>query len=165
MLLAALGRTLPRFPDLVSVIAQDGIHRYRDIDIAFAARSPTGELHAPVVRRVDRLSVAEIARECARLAKRAMRGKLDARDVGGACFTVSLIATPNVESFVALPPPLQSAILSLGATRAGARGDRVRSGRPPGRHRDGHLRPRAVRRRAVAEFCAALDRALNPEPA
>jgi pyruvate dehydrogenase E2 component (dihydrolipoamide acetyltransferase) len=165
LLLAALGRTLPRFPDLVSVMAHDGIYRYRDIDIAFAARSPAGELHAPVVRRVDRLSVAEIARECARLAKRAMRGKLDARDAGGACFTVSLIATPNVESFVALPPPLQTAILSLGAMRqelaltaAGPVARPVATATVTYDHAlcDGV---------AVAEFCTALDRALNPEPA
>src|SRR5262249_38338477 len=54
LLLAALGRTLPQFPDLVSVLAQGTIYRHRDIDVAFAARSPAGELHAPVVRRVDR---------------------------------------------------------------------------------------------------------------
>jgi pyruvate dehydrogenase E2 component (dihydrolipoamide acetyltransferase) len=157
LLLAALGRTLPQFPDLVSVIARDTIYRYRDVDIAFAARSPAGELQAPVVRQVDRLSIDEIARECARLAKRAMRGKLDGRDVGGACFTVSVIATPNVESFVALPPPAQTAILALGATRHDAD------------------RPLAIATITydhalcdgvyVAEFCAALDRALNPEPA
>src|SRR5262249_21830365 len=117
VVLPARGRTLPRFPALVSVLARDTIYRYRDIDVAFAARSPAGDLHAPVVRGVDRLSLDEIARECARLAKAAMRGKLDAHDVGGACFTVSLIATPHVESFVALPPPQQTAILSLGATR------------------------------------------------
>jgi pyruvate dehydrogenase E2 component (dihydrolipoamide acetyltransferase) len=165
LLLAALGKTLPQFPALVSVLARDRIYRYRDIDIAFAARSPTGELHAPVVRQVDRLSIDEIARECARLAKRAMRGKLDARDVGGACFTVSLIATPQVESFVALPPPLQGAILSLGATRqeieltpASPVARPIATATVTYDHAlcDGVL---------VAEFCAALDRALNAEPA
>src|SRR5690242_2476052 len=65
LLLAALGRTLPRFPALVSVLARDTIYRWRDIDIAFAARSPAGDLHAPVVRCVDRMSPDEIARECA----------------------------------------------------------------------------------------------------
>jgi pyruvate dehydrogenase E2 component (dihydrolipoamide acetyltransferase) len=94
-----------------------------------------------------------------------MRGKLDARDAGGASFTVSLIATPNVESFVALPPPLQTAILSLGATRqeveltaAGPIARPVATATVTYDHAlcDGV---------AVAEFCAALDRALNPEPA
>ena len=126
-------------------------------------RSPAGELHAPVVRHVDRLSLDEIARDCARLAKQAMRGKLDARAVGGACFTVSAIATTNVESFVALPPPAQTAILALGATRSEAE--------------DGHAGTRPVATATVtydhalcdgiyvAEFCAALDRTLNAEPA
>ena len=165
LLLAALGRTLPQFPDLVSVIVRDRIFRYRDLDIAFVARSPSGELHTPVVRGVDRLGVADIARECARLAKAAMRGKLDAADVGGACFTVSAIATPRVESFVALPPPRQSAILALGATRqeieltaAGPAAQPVATATVTYDHAlcDGVY---------VAEFCAALDRALNAEPA
>ncbi len=165
LLLAALGRTLPQFPALVSLLAGERIYRYRDLDIAFAVRSGAGELHAPVVRHVDRLSVEDIARECARLAKRAMRGKLDARDVGGACFTVSLVATPQVEAFAALAPPLQSAILSLGATRqelaltaAGPVARPVATATVTYDHAlcDGVT---------VAEFCAALDRALNAEPA
>ena len=165
VLMWALGRTLPAFPSLLSVVARGRIVRYREVDIAFAARSLDGELHAPVVRGVGRLQPAEIARECARLAKAAMRGKLDARDVGGACVTVSLIATPNVESFVALPTPAQTAILSLGATRqeieltaAGPAARPVATATITYDHTlcDGVL---------IAEFCAALDRALNPEPA
>ena len=163
VLLCALGKTLPSFPDLVSVLAGEEIYRYRDVDIAFAVRSPAGELHAPVARHVDRMSLDEVARACARLAKAAMRGKLDAKDVGGACFTVSLIQTPNVESFVALPP--QGAILALAAPRqhveltaAGAVARPVATATITYDHQlcDGIY---------VAQFCEALNRALNPEQA
>jgi pyruvate/2-oxoglutarate dehydrogenase complex dihydrolipoamide acyltransferase (E2) component len=164
-LLWALGRTLPAFPDLVSAIERGRVFRYRDIDVAFAARSPAGELHAPVVRGVDRLQPDAIARECARLSKAAMRGKLDAKDVGGACFTVSVIGTPNVESFVALPPPWQTAILSLGATRQEieltATGPAARPVATATVTYDHTLCDGLT----IAAFCAALDRALNPEPA
>jgi pyruvate dehydrogenase E2 component (dihydrolipoamide acetyltransferase) len=165
VLLLALGKTLPDFPRLVSVPSDDGIYRYRDIDIAFAARSPEGNLSAPVVRHVDRLAIGDIARACARLTKSAMRGKLAADDTGGACFTVSLISTPNVESFVALPMPLQSAILALGAERAelalspaGAVARPVATATVTYDHAmcDGVY---------VAQFCEALNLALNPEPA
>ena len=161
-LLVALGKTLPSFPALRSTLDRGNVYRYRNIDVAFAVRSPAGELHAPVVRRIDRLSLQECARECARLAKRAMRGKLDAKDVGGACMTISLIPTPNVVSFVALPPPRQAAILALGATRqeveltaAGPVARPVAMATVTYDHAlcDGMM---------VAEFCAALDRALNP---
>jgi pyruvate dehydrogenase E2 component (dihydrolipoamide acetyltransferase) len=162
-LLWGLGRTVPAFPKLVSVADRSSIYRYREVDIAFAARSPDGDLHAPVVRNVDRLTPEEISRECARLAKAAMRGKLAARDVGAACFTVSLIATPNVESFVALPPPAQTAILALAAKRdevdpASAITRPVATATVTYDHTlcDGIY---------VAEFCAALDRTLNAEPA
>ena len=169
-LLFALARTLPEFPRLASWLGQDGeIRRHRDLDIAFAVRSAAGELHAPVVRCVDRLLLADIARECARLAKQAMRGKLDARDTGGACFTVSLISLPNVESFVALPAPLQSAILSVGAERQHVELAQSRSQGLP----QPHVTNRPVATATVtydhamcdgidvAEFCAALDRNLN----
>jgi len=163
VLLLALGKALPAFPRLVSLLDGEAIYRYRDIDIAFAVRSPAGELHAPVVRRVDRMSLDAIARACAGLAKRAMRGKLDAKDVGGACFTVSLIPTPNVDSFVALPPPLQTAILALGAARQqveltadGAVARPVATATLTYDHAlcDGIY---------AAQFCEALNRALNPE--
>jgi pyruvate/2-oxoglutarate dehydrogenase complex dihydrolipoamide acyltransferase (E2) component len=162
-LLWGLGRVLPAFPNLISVHDGRKIYRYRDIDIAFALRSASSELYAPVVRGADRLSADEIARDCARLAKRGMRGKLDARDVGGACFTVSVIATPKVESFVALPPPGQTAILALGAVRHEA----VSAGAAPipvatATVTYDHVLCDGI---YVAEFCAALDRTLSPEPA
>jgi pyruvate/2-oxoglutarate dehydrogenase complex dihydrolipoamide acyltransferase (E2) component len=164
-LLHALGRTLPDFPALLGVRDGEILYRYRDIDIAFAVRSPAGDLHAPVVRHVDRRDLADIARECARLAKSAMRGKLDARDVSGACLAVSLIAIANVESFVALPMPLQAAILAVGATRQEialtAAGPVARPVATATVTYDHALCDGAY----VAEFCAALDRALNPEPA
>ena len=163
--LLALGRTLPAFPALRSRLDRGKLYRYRDIDVAFAARTDAGALHAPVVRGVDRLDLDAIARECARLAKAAMRGKLDARDVGGACFTVSLIATANVEAFVALPPPLQTAILAIGARRheiALIDGKPVAHPVATATVTYDHALADGV---MVAQFCATLDRALNPEAA
>jgi pyruvate/2-oxoglutarate dehydrogenase complex dihydrolipoamide acyltransferase (E2) component len=70
-----------------------------------------------------------------------------------------------VESFVALPPQQQTAILSLGATRqeieltpAGPRARPVATATVTYDHAlcDGIV---------VAELCAALDHALNAEPA
>jgi pyruvate dehydrogenase E2 component (dihydrolipoamide acetyltransferase) len=111
------------------------------------------------------MAIGDVARACARLIKSALRGKLAADDTGGACFTVSLIPTPHVESFVALPAPSQTAILAVGAERA-----------------ELSLSPAGVVARPVAtatvtydhamcdgvyvaQFCAALDLALNPGPA
>lgn len=162
VLLHALGRVLPKFPALISVLDGTKLYRHRDIDIAFAVRSPAGGLHAPVVRQVDRLSLAEIARECARLAKAAMRGKLDAKDIGGACFTVSSIALPNVESFVALPPPGQTPILALAATRQDIETTDVGLGSRPVATATLTYDHSLCDGVYVAEFCAALDRALNP---
>ena len=162
VLLHALGKTVSEFPALQSVVDRGKVYRYRDVDIAVAVRSPAGELFAPVVRGLDRLSLVGIAAECARLAKSAMRGKLAATDIGGACLAVSLIPTPNVESFAALPMPFQSAILAVGAARhevaltaAGPVAQPVTTVTITYDHAlcDGIM---------VAEFCATLDRALNP---
>jgi pyruvate dehydrogenase E2 component (dihydrolipoamide acetyltransferase) len=161
-LLWGLGRALPAFPLLISRSDRGSIWRHRDLDIAFAARSTTGELFAPVVRGIDRLALDAIARECARLAKAVMRGKLDAKDQGGAAFTVSLIATANVESFVALPSPAQTAILALAAPRREVAPDGTACTVATATITYDHALCDGV---YVAEFCAALDRALNPEPA
>ena len=139
VLLHALGRTLPQFPALTAVVRDGRMLRRRDIDIAFAARSLEGELFAPVIRRVDTLSLADVGRECARLTKAAMRGRLAAADADGAGFAVSVIALPLVDSFVALPAPLQGAILSLGAERQQLELTEGKPRRAPGRLGHRHL--------------------------
>ena len=117
LVLLSIAQVLPKFPLLTTVVDGTRLLRYGAMDIAFVARSLDGRLFTPVVRGVDGLDLDGIARECMRLSKQAMRGRLAAEDIDGAAFTVSLIPNAGVSAFVALPATGQSAILSIGAER------------------------------------------------
>jgi len=102
-------------------------YSYRDIDIAFAARSGDGRLFTPVVRGVDRLGLDDLARECARLCMAVFRGNLAVAEMSGACMTVSVLSEHPVRFHVGLQNVWQSAILTAGAIHDEVRMD---DGRP-----------------------------------
>jgi pyruvate dehydrogenase E2 component (dihydrolipoamide acetyltransferase) len=131
LLLLALAKVLPKFPLLTTVADGCNLHRHKDLDIAFVARSLDGRLFTPVVRNLDRLDLRAITVECTRLTKQVMKGKLAADDLYGGAFTISLIPVPGVDAFTALPPSGQAAILAVAAERQELvlEGDRV-SARP-----------------------------------
>jgi pyruvate/2-oxoglutarate dehydrogenase complex dihydrolipoamide acyltransferase (E2) component len=93
------------------------VFRYRDIDVAFTARSHDGHLFTPVVRQADRLSLDETAARCSEVGMATFRGKLTAKDSTGACLTVSLLADQPIRLHVGLQNAYQSAILTAGAIR------------------------------------------------
>lgn len=127
----ALAKVLPKFSLLTTIADGTTLLRHKELNIAFVARSPDGRLFTPVVRNVDQLDLPAVTRECTRLAKQVMRARLKAEDLYGGAFTISLIPTPGVTAFAALPPAGQAAILSVGGERRelSLDGDKV-SGRP-----------------------------------
>jgi pyruvate dehydrogenase E2 component (dihydrolipoamide acetyltransferase) len=100
--LKAAVAALRKFPQLNASFDEERgeIHRKRWYDLGIAAATEQG-LTVPVVRGVDRLSIAELAREIERLGAAARAGQLRPEDVGGSTFTVTslgalggLFATP-----------------------------------------------------------------------
>lgn len=107
---------LKKFPIInASVDGNDIIyHEYYDIGIAVA--SPRG-LVVPIIRDADKLSLAEIEKQIADLAKRAQDGKLTIEELTGGTFSItnggvfgSMLSTPIIN-------PPQSAILGIHATK------------------------------------------------
>ena len=113
----SLGSTLPHFPRLASFHHDNTVYRYRELDVAFAVKSLSGGLYAPVIRTVDQFDVKQIARACYTAAVEATRGRMDLARLEGACFTVSHLPVKPVTRFVALPNQFQSAILAIAAER------------------------------------------------
>jgi pyruvate dehydrogenase E2 component (dihydrolipoamide acetyltransferase) len=119
--IAAVARSLPAFPRLMSVAHEGSLYRYRAIDVAFIARTPDGRLFTPVIKAADRLTVNEIAAAAQGATIRLMRGgstaglKID--ELEGAAFTISQVAVPGTTRVAALPSLGQSAILGLSAER------------------------------------------------
>ncbi|MFP6625604.1 MAG: 2-oxo acid dehydrogenase subunit E2 [Deltaproteobacteria bacterium] len=119
--MAALVRTLPEYPRLVSFVAGTKVYRYRAIDIAFVARTPDGRLFTPVLRELEQQDLASTAKACLQATLNVNRGILQPEDMEGACFTVSHIALGRARNFVALPNRYQSSILAIAGQRSQVR--------------------------------------------
>jgi 2-oxoglutarate dehydrogenase E2 component (dihydrolipoamide succinyltransferase) len=112
----ASAEALVASPLVNAVIDGDDIV-YRDyVDISVAVASPNG-LVVPVLRNVERMSLADIERGVAQLADKARDNKLTVEDSVGGTFTISnggvfgsMMGTPIIN-------PPQSAILGMHATK------------------------------------------------
>ncbi|MBE3566281.1 MAG: 2-oxo acid dehydrogenase subunit E2 [Thermogemmatispora sp.] len=95
------------------------IRRWHAIHIGVAV--DTGQsLLTPVLRYADRQSLPELARNLRRLVEGARAGKLSPDDLSGATFTISNLGMYGIDTFHAIIPPGQSAILAVGkVTRRG----------------------------------------------
>jgi 2-oxoglutarate dehydrogenase E2 component (dihydrolipoamide succinyltransferase) len=110
--LKASAAALKELPAVNAVIEGDEIV-YRDyVDVSVAVASPRG-LVVPVVRNVESLSLADIERTLAELAKKAKNDSISIEDMAGGTFTVSnggvfgsMMGTPIIN-------PPQSAILGM----------------------------------------------------
>jgi pyruvate dehydrogenase E2 component (dihydrolipoyllysine-residue acetyltransferase) len=106
---------LMRHRDVNVQFADDALLRYPSANVGIAVAAPQG-LVVPVVRRVERLSLAEVAAARADLVARARDNKLVAQDLEDGTFTISNLGMFGVEQFVAVLNPPQAAILAVGAT-------------------------------------------------
>ena len=71
----------------------------------------------PVVRNANKLTIAEIQAEIARLVEKTRSGHVGSGDLAGGCFTVSNLGMYPLDSFQMIIPPEQSAALAIGATQ------------------------------------------------
>ena len=117
LVIAAVGRGLPSFPRLTSFVWEGSLYRHTAVDVAFVARAADGRLFTPVLRSVDQLTVADIAKASQAAAMRAMRGTAKADELEGAAFTISQVPVPGTTRVMALPSFGQSAILGVSAER------------------------------------------------
>jgi pyruvate dehydrogenase E2 component (dihydrolipoamide acetyltransferase) len=113
LLAALLARALREQPLLNSRLEPDGIHLAPEINIALAVESERG-LVTPVLRDVDRLSLAAIQRGYDALVARAMSGKSLREDFEGATFTLTNLGSLDIDGFTPIINPPQAAILGVG---------------------------------------------------
>jgi pyruvate/2-oxoglutarate dehydrogenase complex dihydrolipoamide acyltransferase (E2) component len=116
LMLKIVAECLGRHPSINAGLIDGQRHEWSDINISVAMALPDGNLIVPVIRKVDRKSLAEIAAELDELKAKGRAGKLALADVRTGTFTLSNAgaiksarwATPIIN----LP---QCAILGLGA--------------------------------------------------
>jgi pyruvate dehydrogenase E2 component (dihydrolipoamide acetyltransferase) len=114
-LLIALGaRTLLQHPRMNASWTPDGIRLHAEVNIAIAIAVNDGVI-AAVIPNAHVASIAEIATQRRDLAERAKSSKSRPQDFAGATFTISNLGMFQIDSFTAIIPPPQAAILAVGA--------------------------------------------------
>jgi pyruvate dehydrogenase E2 component (dihydrolipoamide acetyltransferase) len=109
------GSALLRHPDANVQFTGDALHRFPSAHVGIAVATPQG-LVVPVLRSVERLSLAELAAQRNDLVERARGGKLQLAEMEGGTFTISNLGMFGIEQFTAVLNPPQAAILAVGAT-------------------------------------------------
>ena len=115
-LLAKLcAQALMRHRDVNVQYSEDALLKFPTANVGIAVAAPQG-LIVPVIRSVERLSLAEVAGARGEIVGRARDNKLTTQDLEGGTFTISNLGMFGIEQFVAVINPPQAAILAVGAT-------------------------------------------------
>jgi pyruvate dehydrogenase E2 component (dihydrolipoyllysine-residue acetyltransferase) len=114
LLAKVCAQALMRHRDVNVQFADDALLRFPTANVGIAVAAPAG-LVVPVVRGVERLSLAELASVRAEVVGRAREGKLTSQDLEEGTFTISNLGMYGIEQFVAVLNPPQAAILAVGA--------------------------------------------------
>ena len=160
MVLFAVSRILPDFPDINSNLVDGNIRTFSHANVGMAVDTDRGLL-VPVIFGAERLSLGAVSKEAKSLAVRAREGSLTPDEMSGGSFTVTNLGSLGVESFTPVINPPQTAILGVCCTT-----NRVRP--------DGSVYPamglsltfdhRAVDGAPAAKFLKALSSALENFP-
>ncbi|MEX1349542.1 MAG: dihydrolipoamide acetyltransferase family protein [Desulfobacterales bacterium] len=114
MVVMAAAIALGEFPQVNCKLDEDNIHYLKDINIGVAVGLDDG-LVVPVLPKVDTLSLQDIAKKTKELINLAKAGKQDSLTAG--TFTISNMGMLNVDNFVAIINPPETAILAVGSVR------------------------------------------------
>ncbi len=114
LLTALVARVLLRHPRMNASWTAAGIQLHPEVNIAIAIAVNDGVI-AAVIPNAQVASIPEIATQRRDLAERTKSGKSRPQDFAGATFTISNLGMFQVDSFTAIIPPPQAAILVVGA--------------------------------------------------
>jgi pyruvate dehydrogenase E2 component (dihydrolipoamide acetyltransferase) len=104
------------FPNFRCFFEEEALVDVRGINVAVAVSGGTG-LYLPVIRNADRQTLEEIDSQLSGLVALAAAGRLTREHLSGATFSVSNLGMLPIDSFTAVIPSGQAAILSVGAVR------------------------------------------------
>ncbi|MFN8485352.1 MAG: dihydrolipoamide acetyltransferase family protein [Anaerolineae bacterium] len=114
LVLFAVSRTLPQFPDVNALFTGDALLQARRVHLGFAVDTPRGLL-VPVIRNADSLSLREMSQAARRLGQAATQGKVAPDELQGGTFTVTNLGALGIETFTPVLNPPQVAILGVGS--------------------------------------------------
>ena len=115
LIIKALALALRKVPDANASWADDGIRRWKSVDISVAVAIPQG-LITPIIHRADEKGLAQISGEMKDLAKRARDGKLKPEEFQGGTCSISNMGMYGIKQFDAVINPPQACILAIGSS-------------------------------------------------
>ena len=115
-MLKAVARAHLQVPELNVTWTPDAVRVYSSVDVAVAVATDNG-LVTPVLRSVENMSVATVARTVRDLVERARSGRPKQHELEGGSITVTNLGMFGTEEFAAIINPPQASILAVGATR------------------------------------------------
>jgi pyruvate dehydrogenase E2 component (dihydrolipoamide acetyltransferase) len=113
LIIKALAMGLIKWPIMTGRLEGDFVRLSDSIGIALAIEVNEG-LITPVVKDVDKKSLAQIAQYSTSLIERTREGKLILDDFQGGCMTVSNLGPLGIDSFIPIVVPGQCSILGVG---------------------------------------------------
>ncbi len=115
MILFAVTRTLPDFPELNAWFLEGSMRYFSGVHLACAVDTPRG-LMVPVLFDADRMTLSQLSARIKVLAVECQSGKIASELLEGGSFTVSNLGAYGVESFTPIINPPQTGILGVCTT-------------------------------------------------
>jgi pyruvate dehydrogenase E2 component (dihydrolipoamide acetyltransferase) len=115
LLAKVCAQALMRHRDVNVQYTEDALLKFPTANVGIAVAAPQG-LVVPVIRSVERLSLAEVGTARVDIVGRARENKLTTQDLEDGTFTISNLGMYGIEQFVAVINPPQAAILAVGST-------------------------------------------------
>lgn len=116
LIIKACALALRAFPSVNGSYHDDKLLLHKQINVGIAVALDDG-LIVPVLHDADKKPLRQIATETRELAQRARENRLHASDLSGATFTISNLGMFDVESFIAIINPPETASLAVGTIR------------------------------------------------
>jgi pyruvate dehydrogenase E2 component (dihydrolipoamide acetyltransferase) len=112
----AAAAALAEYPAMNVAFVGDGVYEFDEVNVGVAVAIDQG-LITPTVRNADQKSVGTISREIRELAGRAREGKLAPEEYSAHTFSVSNLGMYDIDEFMAVINPPDSAILACGTVK------------------------------------------------
>ena len=113
LIVYAVSRALQDHRHLNATLTEEGLRPQEEINIGVAMAQDQGII-VPVLHKADGMSLLEIAQNLRDLASKARDGSLSSGDVAGASFTITSLASFDIDAFTPIIDPPQVAILGVG---------------------------------------------------
>ncbi|MDH5363213.1 MAG: 2-oxo acid dehydrogenase subunit E2 [Aigarchaeota archaeon] len=116
VLIRSVAMALKEFPQINAIYDNGNIKLAKEINIGIAVGLEEG-LIVPVLKGADRMDLIQIASKTSRLVAKTREKRLREDEFVGGTFTISNMGAFDVDSFIAIINPPETAILAVGRTK------------------------------------------------